>query len=201
MLAVALVWGTPCPADLVKLKLGEPFIFFSGGEVHYDADADTLCVEATPIVCFPDPSSPPQAVVEPRGLWINVLIDDSGHLAGGVPDDDLLLTGGLTIDTDGDGVPEDLDGTLLSGEVERAGHHNDPDTFNFSFLPTGGELKALFASRIGVHVASECSSFEGTFTEDFAGGAKGNLGTVVPEPVTCLFVAGGLVALWRRRRR
>jgi hypothetical protein len=107
-------------------------------------------------------------------------VDNSGNLTGGISGDDLVVTG--QIDTNGDGT-FDYTGNLLTGEVLQLGYLDGvtTDSFDFILRPTGGALLSYFAgSNMGVTLSSENSSFAGSFTSSFGGGAKGTIGTVPP---------------------
>jgi len=166
----------------------------STGTVDYDAGTQSFDLSATPLAFLagpPSPTTPPRAVLPARGFDINIQVDNSGNLVGGVPGDDLVLTG--SIDIDGDFIA-DVSGTLLTGEVTGFGHVNTgttTDTYDFSFTPTGGAFLVGGAlsgggtwgpyysgKDIGVTTTSENSTFDGDFTVNFSGGAKGNIGEI-----------------------
>src|SRR3989442_695870 len=58
--------------------------------------------------------------------------------------------------------------------------------YDFRFTPSGGALASYFSGKdIGVAVnSSENSTFTGSFESNFHGGAKGNIGTLEPLPVS-----------------
>jgi len=165
----------------------------------YDSDGLTTYagglfnVTASPIAIRFSPTTPPRTVTPtPMGgfevLTVNVLLDASGNLIGGVPTDDLLIRG--EVDADGNGSI-DYAGTLLTGEVLQFGHQDTltpTDFFDFRFVPTGGSLLSFYTGKhIGVVVTSENSNFEGDFGLNFGGGAKGNVGPIDPlnNPPVC----------------
>ncbi len=159
--------------------------FNNQGTTVYEAAADTLKVDAT-VLDFQTvpgaPASDPPRVFQPSTLAIDVRVDDTGALLGGVAGDDLVVEG--TVDMDGDYVP-DVSGVLLTGEVLAFGAADSgtsTDGFDFRFEVTGGLLASYYAGRdIGVAMTSEASSYTGDFSVDFSGGAKGNLGAVDVE--------------------
>ncbi|REK38183.1 MAG: hypothetical protein DWQ46_20835, partial [Planctomycetota bacterium] len=169
----------------------------SVGTVDYDATAQTFDLTASPLVFLAGPPSPtnlPRPVLPPNGFDINIEVDNSGNLIGGVAGDDLTLSG--TIDIDGDSIP-DVSGTLLTGEVTGFGFldtGSTTDQFDFTFTPTGGAFVTggtlsgggtfgpyFDGKDIAVTTSSEASNFVGDFTVDFTGGAKGNIGTTPGE--------------------
>jgi len=151
------------------------------GVLTYDAAAQTLSVDATPLSFRLSPSTPPRVITSPRDLMLQIRVGNDGALIGGVPGDDLVVTGQVDIDGDGN---IDASGVLLTGEVSRFGYEDSgtaTDRFDFQFTPTGGALAPYFAaSDIGMTLTSESSSFAGDFTVNFTGGAKGNIGLVAP---------------------
>lgn len=206
MLMLAVACCSPCLADLVKIDPIEPIIaVYGGGTLEYDAGTDKLSVEATPTFWILDLySTPPNMglVLPPACLSIGILVDETGELIGGLPGHDLLLTGGVDIDINGDGTLDHLAGVLLTGEIDQFGHQNEPDTFDFVFTTSGGALAGLYNAKIGVQLASEHSTFNGWFASDFSGSAKGNVAQqYFPEPSTCVLVGGAVFLLIRRRRR
>ena len=204
IIGLALVPHSSARADLVHLAITEPVAAFYGqGQITYDADTHELAVHATPDFFLLDMQCvPPKLGVirSPATLLINVLVDDMGVLIGGVPGDDLIMTGVIDIDLNDDGVSEHLSGTLLRGEIAEWGHQDEPDAFNFAFNTSGGRLACVYSAMIGVQVASEHCNFCGSFANSFAGTAKGNVGKIhTPEPATTLLFGVGLLTLLRRR--
>ena len=163
----------------------------STGVTTYNATTDALDVTATPIAFLegpPSPTTPPRFVLPARSFEMHMEVDDTGTLVGGVAGDDLILTG--SIDLDGDSIV-DVSGTLLTGEISEFGYENfgTTDFFDYRFTPTGGAFLTggtlsgggtwgPFYSGKDIAVTStvEGSTFEGDFSVDFSGGAKGNIG-------------------------
>jgi hypothetical protein len=150
----------------------------SGGTVSYDATADAFSIDATPLTIT---STSGVGFFFTGDLDINIQVDASGALVGGVPGDDLLLVG--DVDVDGDFVV-DFSGTLLTGEVLAFGHEDSGgniDLYDFRFSVTGGQLASMFSGKdLGVTTTSENSSFTGDFNVDFGGNAKGSIGAIDP---------------------
>ncbi len=182
-------------AELLGVSPQKPLISFSGtGNTNYDADQGLFSVESFPLSML----LPPVRVVNNastgvKKFSINLLLDQSGQLVSGVAGDDLLVTG--SVDLDGDGNP-DADGTLLTGEIARFGFRDTSsptDLYDFVFNVTGGELASLYSGYdIAVTMNSENSSFSGSFEVDFSGKAKGQLGAITkptrPQIQICTLV-------------
>ncbi|MEX2119934.1 MAG: SdrD B-like domain-containing protein [Pirellulales bacterium] len=150
----------------------------STGTLAYDGSTDRLDLDATPLLFRQSAASPIRPVTGTVDFKIQIEVDGSGSLTGGVAGHDLVLTG--EIDVDGDSIV-DFSGTLLTGEVTQFGFSDigTTDSYDFRFTPTGGELVGLWAGKdIGVTTTSENSTFVGTFAETFNGGAKGNIGAI-----------------------
>lgn len=153
----------------------------STGQIDYHAATQAFDQAATPLAFKLDAPSPPRLVTTPRDLQIHIQVDNAGQLVGGVAGPDLVLTG--VIDVDGDGNP-DLSGTLLTGEIAQFGFLNvgTTDRYDFRFTPTGGAMLPFYLGKdIALTTTSENSTFTGSFAVDFRGGAKGNVGTT-PTP-------------------
>jgi hypothetical protein len=179
----------PAQAALIGLTLEEPLINYdSGGTTSYDAATDVFTVDATSFDILL--GGPPPTQILNGTFDISIQVDDTGSVVGGVPGDDLLITGDL-----GAGLV-----VLLTGEILAFGFQDqqgqDPDFFEFLFKATGGTLVAdLPTDLVGVELTSENSSFGGSFTVDFAGAAKGTAGAVIPEPTGFIvFAIGAMVA-------
>jgi hypothetical protein len=147
----------------------------STGQVHYDPATHNFDLTATPLAFKASAAADPATVVAPASLALHIQVDNSGHLIGGVPGNDLVVTGSIN-----DGTIN-VSGVLLTGEVTDFGFADTgvTDAYDFRFMVTGGALASLFAGKdIGVTTTSEHSSFTGSFAVAFDGGAKGNVGTV-----------------------
>ncbi|MEM9367697.1 MAG: hypothetical protein AAGD07_17030, partial [Planctomycetota bacterium] len=177
----------------VEPLLQAPEIAYNnGGVASYDAQSDVFSVDATALtfdgqIFFPFGATPT--------FDINIEVDDTGMVVGGVSGDDLIVTGDL--DLDFDFIPE-FSGTLLTGEVIATPSPQFPpagfgfqdgtgnfDDFDFRFVVTGGALAGFYAGKdLGVTLNLENSSFTGDFTTSFGGGpAKGDLGAIEPDVV------------------
>lgn len=174
-----------------------------GGTLNYNASSDILSINATPNDLL-TPSLDEFSFTNSRTLTINVKIDGTGELiAGGVPGQDLVVTGDVDLTPAGFGS---YSGELLTGEVLEFGFQEagSTDRFDFRFILTGGLLSFLYADMdMGVDVTSESSTFHGNFVSGFAGGAKGNLGAIqpLPEPAGMLLLFTGLLAFAGFRKR
>jgi|GEM_PF-2152560 len=186
---IGVTFAAVAMAELIGVsgELDSPVIVFdSQGSTSYNAATDVFTVDANPIAARFAFNDPPRLVV-PTGqpatetVSINIVVDDSGALIGGVPGDDLIVMG--EVDSDGNGSV-DYDGVLLTGEITDFGfaaHVGGGATsrFDFKFSLTGGSMAPLFdGGSIGVVLTSENSSFDGDFSVDFRGNAKGNIGFV-----------------------
>lgn len=151
----------------------------SGGTVSYDSASDMFSVQATPLNIDTTSSS---GLFFTGNLDINIEVDGTGALVGGVPGDDLVLTG--DVDIDGDFIVDES-GVLLTGEITAFGHQDSgglSDTYDYRFTVTGGALASLYAGKdLGITLTSENSTFGGDFSVDFGGNAKGLIGAIDPE--------------------
>lgn len=166
--------------SLIGPAIHNPIISFdSTGQIAYDATTQTFGLDATTLRFKRDGASPPTVITgTPRTTQVRLLVDNGGHLIGGVPGHDLAVYG--SVDVDNDGVV-DASGLLMAGEVIGFGYQDVSATDNYDFLiqPTDGALMNFFgAGLIGMTVTSEHSTFVGSFQTNFAGGAKGNIGAV-----------------------
>ena len=165
-----------------------PLVNFTGpvGSLTYDASTQSFDMVAPPLAFF-DGVGTPKSILAPRSTDIHIKVDNAGNLIGGVPGDDFSLTG--TIDMNGNGVADagDISGTLLTGEVLQFGYEDSAgttDKFDFRFQPTGGLLVNPYyqGKDIGISLTSENSNFTGTFSANFLGKPKGNVGPIDPVP-------------------
>jgi hypothetical protein len=120
----------PAQAALIGLTLEEPLINYdSGGTTSYDAATDVFTVDATSFDILL--GGPPPTQILNGTFDISIVVDDTGSVVGGVPGDDLLITGDL-----GAGLV-----VLLTGEILAFGFQDqqgqDPDFFEFLFKATG----------------------------------------------------------------
>ena len=171
---------------LLSLTVGNiqvPLVGYdSTGRTAYDPVARLFQVTATPLL-LKEANGLPSRRIEPgpavsAHLDMRALVSHTGDLLGTVDGDDLVLTG--SIDLDGDGVP-DHSGVLLTGEAIGFGHLNLglTDKFDLRFTLTGGALAGLYGGNdLGVVVTAENSTFNGSFSTAFTGGAKGSIGSL-----------------------
>src|SRR5438046_2499582 len=74
--------------------------YVSGGTTTYTAplvagDPGLLDIVATPLAFKASAASPPRNITAPKGLQIHIQVDASGNLIGGVPGNDLMVTGNI----------------------------------------------------------------------------------------------------------
>jgi VCBS repeat protein/prealbumin domain-containing protein len=151
----------------------------STGALTYNAGTQAFDADATPLTFTESffPPSPTRLITAPADLQLHIQVDNTGNLVGGVPGDDLVITGNVDIDGNGS---IDASGTLLTGEVLGFGFLDGAglvDQYDYRFRPTGGALQAAYftGKDIGITMVSEHSSFANNFAVDFSGGAKGNV--------------------------
>jgi hypothetical protein len=162
-------------------------VYGNTGNLTYHAATDLLAITSDPLAIQFVAGDPPR-FVQPTSipgsplLTINIVVDDTGTLFGGVPGEDLLITG--EVDADGNGTI-DYAGVLLTGEIAEfgwmdSGAGGTTDQYDMRFTVTGGSLADDFytGKDIGVTVTSESSTFDADFTVNFTGEAKGNLGPI-----------------------
>ena len=125
----------------------------SGGPVSYDDTTDAFSLNATP---FESNSSTALGLFFSGSVNINIQVDGSGTLVGGVPGDDLVVTGDL--DMDGDfNVDYSRYGPLLTGEMlafgwEDSGLGGIDRPVRFPFLDHRRPAGGLFAGKdLGVY--------------------------------------------------
>ena len=152
----------------------------------YNAATQTLTVDAQPVGTQFLPGFPrmPFSASDPADFKINIQIDNSGNLIGGVPGPDLLLSGSVTDFFSGN----TYSGALLTGEIIEFGARDSggtTDFMNFRFELTGGTLGGLFPTDndIGVVLTLEQSQYTGDWSISWSGDAKGNAGPISPVPV------------------
>lgn len=184
-------------AALLGVTIDIPAITFDNqGTLDYDATTDLLSIDATPLV-YKDPSDTIFFFAAGGTVNIDIMVDFTGSLTGGVIGDDLLVTG--DVDT--------YSGTLLTAEVSQFGYFDSggtTDSFDFLFSITGGALASEFGGTgadLAVRLSSEQSDFTGDFSVDFSGEAKGSMGPppyppeIVPVPAAVWLFGSGLLGL------
>lgn len=151
--------------------------FDNQGVTSYSAGGTLFSVAASPLAIRFAPATTPVIVTGPDSLTISIVIDNDGMLLGGVAGSDLVVQGSVNAP----GGP--LAGTLLTGEISEFGFLDSggtTDVYDFRFTVTGGLLADDYFMNqdIGLVLTSEQSSFAGSFAVDFAGEAKGTLGSI-----------------------
>ena len=202
-LAGLLLAAQPAGAALLGLPFSLPAIAVgfagSAGQTDFDAATGLFSVFAEPTVVQLDPLSPPSLVTPAGGVErfvLSILVDAAVGLIGGTPGDDLLIEGRTTLNGLGT-----FSGVLLTAEVLEFGFQDGIgsfDSFDFRFRVTGGLLAFLFVvADASVRYVSEDSTFAGSFTESFTGGARGNIKRtpVIPEPGVASLLGLGLAGL------
>jgi hypothetical protein len=205
-LVLGLGVSAPATTNLLNMPVTFPLLSYdNGGTTSYDANTDAFRVDAFPIAIRVNAASPPRFITPPVGaaefFTISIVVDGAGNLVGGGGGDDLSIFG--SVDLNGDTIV-DAAGSLLTGRVTGFGFQNNgtTDLFDFTFVVTGGALAQFFAPNVAVGLQSERSTFANSFQVSFGGGAKGTLGSTIPEPASLvLFGAGvlGLGAIGRKR--
>lgn len=174
---------TPPPEGLLGVEVVNPLLTFdSGGKMMYDAEA-RLCLANATVLFFRWDGTQLLLPFGSAKLKLAFRVTGGGQGVEGVDGPDLVVTG--TIDIDADMEPE-YDGVLLEAEVEAMGFESAGEglaLFDLTFRTTGGALAGVTGQTIGLILTSESSTFQGTFCSDFAGGAKGTLGTTISGDV------------------
>jgi hypothetical protein len=188
--ALMALMGTAMAA-LLGVHLTFPLISYqntSPNALSYSATTKLFSIDATPsAILF---ASNEVHFVTGGTLTIRLFVDNSGALVGGIPGDDLVLTGTVMRGTN------IYTGILLTGEVTGFGflESGATDQYDLRFTPTGGALLSYFScGNIGVQVSSEGSTFNNSFSVNFNGRAKGNIGLedLTPPTITCPFADTG----------
>lgn len=210
--ALTLVLLTPASATLLGVRTGLPNIVFGslpGQGLTYSAATGALNVTAVPYYYQPTAST---ATLKPfsgsPALQIAFDIGPTGVSGTGT---DFVLNG--TVDTGAPSGP--YTGTLLTGSINKFGYLNQSattDAMDFVFSITGGSMMSLFGNQpLGVIMSLENSSFDGSFSQDFASTrVKGIVGPVselvppestIPAPATPLLLLAGLPLMMRAIRK
>lgn len=175
---------------LLGIDVEPPYIFANNtGSVTYTESTERFSADATPLSFQPDGAAPvpvfPASLETPAlRFQLDIEVDSSGDLIGGVPGDDFKVTGRIFV---GASV---FDGVLLTGEVLEFGFRNgvpatpggsDPgDSYDLRLAVTGGALVGDYFvdSDIGLEIFSEASTFDGSFQGIFSGGNKSSFGPI-----------------------
>ncbi len=167
-------------------ELGMPEINYDyNGTLNYSEQADSFSADAMPTkLTF---SKYVRGRVRYGDFDINIQVDSTGAVIGGVDGNDLIVTGSVTVG----GV--DYSGTLLTGEVIAFGYFDtvgsSTDQYDFRFTPTGGTLLPFYEGKdIGVSMLSLNSDFD-NFEADFSGTSRGLVGPIdqiAPPPGSTL---------------
>ncbi|MCB1865300.1 MAG: hypothetical protein KDG50_07690 [Chromatiales bacterium] len=171
------------PAALLGVNPGYPQIQANGapGGLTYDATTDLFSAVAPGGSARFSAANSPVPVLGGT-ITMNIVVDGSGALVGGVPGNDLVVTG--TIPAAG-GFPMSFSGTLITGEVTAFGFLNSgatTDNFDLRFTVTGGALATYYANKdIGVKLFVEQSTFN-DFTVNFSGLPKFTIGPIAAPP-------------------
>lgn len=204
----------PAQATLLGVTPDAPLLRFGSllnQGADYDAASGRLSISGTPQALQFSLPGPFTVIGGPRTLGMDLSLDSSGNVTGGIAGNDFELFG--EIDSDGDGLA-DFTGLLLAGEIRDFGFQDlttTVDVMDFLFNVSGGSLAGQFSGfGIGVAMTLENSSFTGSFSQDFTSTRiKGNIGTApippsqIPEPGTAWLLAlaalPGLLPALRRR--
>jgi hypothetical protein len=163
------------------------YLSASAFAVTYTASNQLFSVTAPPTTVAFSATEGLRPITGTKSFKIQILVDSTGALVGGVPGDDLVLSGTVTRVVGG--VTNTYTGVLLAGEVTAFGflEAGATDTYELRFNPTGGALAGLFCGTIGVQVTSGASTFNNDFTVNFNGQAKGTVGSedITPPTIAC----------------
>jgi hypothetical protein len=163
-------------STLLGVSLNYPKISYNNANtsaLSYSASNQLFSISATPTAALFANGEPPRMISGTKNLQIQILVNNTGALVGGVAGDDLTLTGTVT-----EGA-NTYTGVLLTGEVTGFGflESGGTDVYDLRFRPTGGALAGLFPGDIAVQVTSGFSTFNNDFTVNFNGRATGTLGS------------------------
>ena len=180
-------------AAMLGVKTGWPVIAYSSSastSTRYNPVSQIFSVVTTPTQMQ---FTPTEAVLTVRtgSMSIQVQVDNTGALVGGVAGPDLVISGSVrrVVGT----VTNTYTGLLLTGEVQPNGFGyaysgGGVGNYDLRFSPTGGLLLPFFqCDHLGVTLTSAGSTFTGSFTTNFQGQARGNVGLedLTPPTVTC----------------
>ena len=104
LLTVAIASALPGTtlAALLDNTLDLPFISYDNqGLTTYDAGSGIFSVYASPLAILVS-GNPPAIISDPESFIINITVDSTGALTGGIPGDDLMVAG--QVDLGGIGI-------------------------------------------------------------------------------------------------
>jgi hypothetical protein len=186
VMLATMTWVSSSYAGLLNVTLTFPKISYNNVSVsalNYTPTNQLLSISATPTTVLFANAEPPRVISGTKSLQIQIKVDNTGALVGGVPGNDFSLSGTVTEGTN------TYSGVLLTGEVTGFGflESGDTDLYDLQFTPTGGALAGLLCGDIGVQVTSGTSTFNNDFTTNFHGQAKGTVGALdhTPPTITC----------------
>lgn len=182
-LALATLGASLAQGQLLDLPRLSPAILGDNtGTVAYDPSSGILSLTTKALAYRAEdggssiPLFPDVFGTNLQTIQLDIQLDSSGNLVGGIPGNDLEVFG--FYDNDGDFVPE-ADGLLIAGEIIEYGVEQESasvDLWDFRIALTGGSLASEFGDAdLYLRVVSETSSFTGDFTVAFSGENKGNL--------------------------
>ncbi len=196
-------------AAVLNLPIDYPSITFDGGgSMSYDPATHALHAQGTPFAYRQSAAVPPVPILS-GSVKLDILVDNTGALIGGVAGSDLVIQG--QIDVDGDGTI-DYSGTLLTGDVLEFGAFDSgtTDQYAYRFAATGGALVAagyFTGEDIGIQTNSGNSTYVGDWTVAFGGTVEGKVGpTVRPDidvekyvkPVEDMSLEGFTPGFWKQ---
>ena len=177
-------------ADLLGFAPSFPQISYDSTDpnsISYDPGTQVFTVDSLPVAISFSAVESSDLIVSNRSIQIQLNTD--GSLLSGA--NGFTITGFFTRVVGG--VTNTYSGVLLQGDVIGFGYNDSEFTDNFDFRihVTGGALQSFFSTGdngdIIAQVASESSTFNGDFTEEFHGTVKGVCGPIdtTPPDVTC----------------
>lgn len=151
---------------LIGVGPGVPNTAFNStfGSTHFDTTTNILSVISTPSnTLFP----PIVAHAHGGEVILSIQLDANGDVIDG----SFALTGSVN----------GYSGDLVTGNVLDMGYidNDNTDLFDFRIELTGGEFSALYRdSDVGIKLTVENSTFSGSFSDNWQGASKGNIGPI-----------------------